>query len=381
MKTIKLEEKLASSVAWNTEMESMLCYSGNGMLNIKTADFPVHVQKLQGYVVGFQGSRIFCLHQSSIQTIEVPQSSSMKHFLERGQYVDAYKVACLGVTEADWKTLGLGALQGWALEIAHSCFRHIQDVCFLDLVHKLRQEGCPGDQKPMMALIQAYQGRYEAAAQIYCEAGMVEKAMEMFADLHMFEEAKALAEKAKILDGNRQANVQEIIQKQAEWTEETNDHATAADMYIVAGQPEKALLLIAEHGPPSKLIEVARRLKKTDIQELSLCAKLMHQYGLNAHAFETYTKIGDFRSVLSLHMELEQWDDAFAIKRLHPELEDDVFLQYADWLILKDQFKEAHKAYKQAGRHDLSSRLLKQLIKNAVSCSFSLSTLSLKHVI
>lgn len=48
-------------------MEDMLCYSGSGMLNIKTADFPVHRQKLQGYVVGFQGSKIFCLNQLSMQ--------------------------------------------------------------------------------------------------------------------------------------------------------------------------------------------------------------------------------------------------------------------------------------------------------------------------
>jgi len=48
-------------------MEDMLCYSGNGMLNIKTADFPVHRKKLQGYVVGFQGSKIFCLNHLSMQ--------------------------------------------------------------------------------------------------------------------------------------------------------------------------------------------------------------------------------------------------------------------------------------------------------------------------
>ncbi len=66
-KEVNFEDKLASSVAWNTQMESMLCYSGSGMLNIKTANFPVHRQKLQGYVVGFQGSKVFCLHHLSMQ--------------------------------------------------------------------------------------------------------------------------------------------------------------------------------------------------------------------------------------------------------------------------------------------------------------------------
>lgn len=89
-------------------------------------------------------------------------------------------------------------------------------------------------------------------------------AMEMYTDLRMFDEAKALAEttvRSEVNDvtttpSNREADVQEIIQRQAEWTEEAKDHETAADMYLVAGQPEKALALLVKHGPASKLIEV-----------------------------------------------------------------------------------------------------------------------------
>lgn len=88
-------------------------------------------------------------------------------------------------------------------------------------------------------------------------------AMEMYTDLRMFEEAKALAETtvqevndSTTTPSKREADVQEIIQRQAEWTEETKDHETAADMYLVAGQPEKSLALLVEHGPASKLIEV-----------------------------------------------------------------------------------------------------------------------------
>lgn len=100
----------------------------------------------------------------------------------------------------------------------------------------------------------------------------------MFADLHMFDEAKAIAEKTYVADSRSQAKVQEIIQKQAEWTEETNDHATAADMYLIAGQPEKALALVAEHGPPSKLIEVfmfSSICTRTLMITLSLSARLL----------------------------------------------------------------------------------------------------------
>ncbi len=64
-------------MAWNTEMEDMLCFSGNGVLSIKTGTFPLHTQKMQGFVVGFNGSKIFCLHSVAMQTIDVPQSASL----------------------------------------------------------------------------------------------------------------------------------------------------------------------------------------------------------------------------------------------------------------------------------------------------------------
>ena len=103
--------------------QDMLCFSGGGILNIKASNFPVHQQRqqvstcvhpiamilylldrlsshlslslslslsslslsfsplplplscvaVQGFVVGFSGSKIFCLHYFSMTTIDVPQ--------------------------------------------------------------------------------------------------------------------------------------------------------------------------------------------------------------------------------------------------------------------------------------------------------------------
>lgn len=69
------QEPNANSVAWNTQCEDMLCFSGGGYLNIKASTFPVHQQKLQGFVVGYNGSKIFCLHVFSMSAVEVPQVS------------------------------------------------------------------------------------------------------------------------------------------------------------------------------------------------------------------------------------------------------------------------------------------------------------------
>jgi hypothetical protein len=58
-----------------------------------------------------QGSKVFCLHFYAMQTIDVPQSASMTRYLEQRDFTRAYQVACLGVPEADWRMLGMEALQ------------------------------------------------------------------------------------------------------------------------------------------------------------------------------------------------------------------------------------------------------------------------------
>ena len=50
---------------------------------IKTGDFPVHKQKMQGFVVGFKSSKVFCLHYVSMQTLDIPQSSSLHNYVAK----------------------------------------------------------------------------------------------------------------------------------------------------------------------------------------------------------------------------------------------------------------------------------------------------------
>ena len=57
----------------------MVCFSSakdGGTLAIKTANFPLHKQKLAGFVVGFRGSKIYCLHYTAMQA---PPSSHTSH--------------------------------------------------------------------------------------------------------------------------------------------------------------------------------------------------------------------------------------------------------------------------------------------------------------
>ncbi len=81
----------------------------------------------------------------------------------------------------------------------------------------------------------AYQGRYQEAARLYTQGGQMQRAMEMFADLRQYDEAKRWAEEfAK--SGGDTGRVAELINRQAEWSEEVNNYEAAADMYIKVRQ-------------------------------------------------------------------------------------------------------------------------------------------------
>lgn len=116
----------------------MVAYSGGNNLCIKTANFPPHVQKLPGFVVGFKGSKIFCLHYVSMQTIDVPQSPSLFRYLEKKEIDTAYQVACLGVTESDWRQFALVCLSSLRFDLARKAFIRIRDVKYIDLLNRLK---------------------------------------------------------------------------------------------------------------------------------------------------------------------------------------------------------------------------------------------------
>ncbi len=66
-------------------------------------------------------------------------------------------------------------------------------------------------------------------------AGAVDRAMEMFSDLRQFDEAKKWAEEFAASGRGDQRSVQELINRQAEWSEEVKNYDAAAEMYIKVG--------------------------------------------------------------------------------------------------------------------------------------------------
>ncbi|NXJ07321.1 IF122 protein, partial [Odontophorus gujanensis] len=361
-KELLFQEPNANSVAWNTQCEDMLCFSGGGYLNIKAGNFPVHQQKLQGFVVGYNGSKIFCLHVFSMSAVEVPQSAPMYQYLERKMFKEAYQIACLGVTDADWRELAMEALEGLEFETAKKAFTRIRDLRYLELISSIEERKKHGENlnELFLADIYAYQGKFHEAAKLYKKSGHESLALDMYSDLRMFDYAK------DFLQSGDPKDTKMLIKKQADWAKNINEPKAAVEMYLSAGEHMKAIEISGDHGWVDMLIEIARKLDKAEREPLSKCAFYFKKLDNPGYAAETYMKVGDLKALVSLHVETQRWEEAFALSEKHPEFKHEVYVPYAQWLAENDRFEEAQKAFHKAGRQREAVRVLEQLTHNAV---------------
>uniref|UniRef100_A0A2K5EDT7 Intraflagellar transport protein 122 homolog n=1 Tax=Aotus nancymaae TaxID=37293 RepID=A0A2K5EDT7_AOTNA len=362
-KELLFQEPNANSVAWNTQCEDMLCFSGGGYLNIKASTFPVHRQKLQGFVVGYNGSKIFCLHVFSISAVEVPQSAPMYQYLDRKMFKEAYQIACLGVTDTDWRELAMEALEGLDFETAKKAFIRVQDLRYLELISSIEERKKRGETNNdlFLADVFSYQGKFHEAAKLYKRSGHENLALEMYTDLRMFECAK------DFLGSGDPKETKMLITKQADWARNIKEPKAAVEMYISAGEHVKAIEICGDHGWVDTLIDIARKLDKAEREPLLLCATYLKKLDSPGYAAETYLKMGDLKSLVQLHVETQCWDEAFALGEKHPEFKDDIYVPYAQWLAENDRFEEAQQAFHKAGRQREAVQVLEQLTDNAVA--------------
>ncbi|XP_066100588.1 intraflagellar transport protein 122 homolog isoform X2 [Saccopteryx bilineata] len=361
-KELLFQEPNANSVAWNTQCEDMLCFSGGGYLNIKASTFPVHQQKLQGFVVGYNGSKIFCLHAFSMSAVEVPQSTPMYQYLDRKMFKEAYQIACLGVTDTDWRELAMEALEGLEFETAKKAFTRVQDLRYLELINSIEERKKRGETNNdlFLADVFSYQGKFHEAAKLYKRSGHENLALDMYTDLRMFEYAK------DFLGSGDPKETRMLITKQADWARNINEPKNAVEMYISAGEYVKAIEISGDHGWVDMLIDIARKLDKAEREPLLMCARYFKKLDNPGYAAETYLKIGDLKSLVQLHVETQHWDEAFALGEKHPEFKEDIYMPYAQWLAENDRFEESQKAFHKAGRQKEAVRVLEQLTDNAV---------------
>ncbi|XP_050311771.1 intraflagellar transport protein 122 homolog [Anthonomus grandis grandis] len=354
------QEHDANSVAFNTIYEDMLGFSGSNTLSIKVSDFPPHVQQLPGFVVGMSGSKVFCLNGFTMTTLDMPLSIPMYQFIEKNMFQEAYRIACLGVPDGDWEELAHSALEHFDFDVARLAFIKLQDITYLELIQKILEQYQKGDfnRDVIMGDILAMKGKLKEAARYYQKSGHSGKALTMYTDLRMFDEAQ------EFLGAKDNSD---LIKQKADWARNINEHKAAADMYISIGDIKTAIEIYAEQGWAEQLVDLSRRLDKSDKASLSSIAQHLKRLGQSASAAEIFRRLGDSAAVLQLHVEANEWAQAFAIVENQPQLNSIVYVPYAQWLAENDKFVLAQKAFHKAGKSEEAFKVFQQLTSNAVA--------------
>eukprot|EP00916_Digyalum_oweni_P016091 GHVL01026411.1.p1 GENE.GHVL01026411.1~~GHVL01026411.1.p1 ORF type:complete len:1233 (+),score=214.75 GHVL01026411.1:33-3731(+) len=408
-KRLLYQEPNATSVAWNTGMEDMLAFSGNNVLKIKTGNYAPFEYKLEGFVVGFEGSKVFCLHSVTMKTIDLPQSAALIRYMEDKCYDTAYEVACLGVTEADWRALAVECLINSRLDIARKGFTRIRDIAYLDLLDRILLDlGNYGssfteDERSLInGRVAAFQERFVDAAQHFNNCGRADIAVEMYTDLKKWNEAKKWAEisdmqKSKKKDnedkqdfvtdiktdvtvsrteesgggGEDEVSVpsfgENLILKQAEAEEVDGDLRAAGEMYLSVRQYKKAADIFIQIADMESLIEVVRQVPETDSSLLGQLYKVFKSYKLHQYSKETILRLSDMNLLLEHYIEIGKWEESFELITAHPNLSTEyLYLSWASWLLDENRFDDAIIAYHKANRRDMSIRLIQDLVEVAI---------------
>ena len=376
------------SVCFNSEVDDLMCYttatnifvlSGVGVRGSLNEPEEQHTQ---GFAVGFQGQKIYCLYRGVIQAIDVPQGANIQRAIDAGDMDAAYSMACFGATEANWKQLAMRALRNNSLKVAKSAFERLKDLKYLSLIETITREhtdaGASGEagvgrgkvrtalDLTVQAELLAYEGHHHEAAKTYTRAGKHDEAIRVFTDLRNWNDAKSFAQSAGHMD------VSDLTLKQAKWLKEINDWKGASDMYLSMNQVLEAAQIIAECGESGweeKLIGLVRQASAADNREaLMFCGEAFSNTDENDYTKETYQKIGEVGKLINLYAKKKMWIEAGKLaEEADGKFDLSVMLPYAEWLVSQDKYEEAMTAFKRSGRPDLAIKVLSELTSNAVS--------------
>merc|ERR1712228_211244 len=111
--------------------------------------------------------------------------------------------------------------------------------------------------------------------------------------------------------------------------------------------------IMGENGWIDQLMEKVRSINKLEKKRLLQAVTYFRKGNHHEYAKETYIKLGDIKSLLTLYVDQHKWQEAFDLSKDHPDVVDDsfnIYLPYAEWLALNDRFDEAHQAFTDAGK-------------------------------
>lgn len=157
---------------------------------------------------------------------------------------EAYQVACLGVSSADWKGLAQAAVDALQFKVAKNAYVRVRDLPWLRQIEDIKERQKRGDipKELLQADNLAFAGKFKDAARLYQKNGYNNKALTMYSDLKMFDLAQEFLKEDDVADRK------ELVRKRAEWACSVHEPRAAAELLLAAGEHMRAIEIVAEQG-------------------------------------------------------------------------------------------------------------------------------------
>ncbi|XP_056150499.1 intraflagellar transport protein 172 homolog [Lampris incognitus] len=221
-------------------------------------------------------------------------------------------------TEAMWRTLSKLSLEAHQLHIAERCFSALGDVSTVHFLHETNQiaekvsmemGGKGTDFYQVQARLAVLDKNFKLAEMYYMEQNAIDEVIEMYKDIHMWDNCIAVAE-AKghwDLDNLRRSYYQLLTEtgqdeKAGDVKESEGDYLGAINLYLKAGLPAKAALLSISHLEVTSNSDVVSRIAAALIKGefYERAGDLFEKIGNCQKALECYQKGNAFRKAVEL---------------------------------------------------------------------------------
>jgi len=257
-------------------------------------------------------------------------------------------------TEAMWQTLSEAAVsvRPPQLLIAERCYAALGDICRTRYIHKVNTiaayaketVGGDGTQHFMVrAKLAAVEKNFKSAENILVDQGQIDEALEMYQEMHKWDEAIFVAESknhpsAAELRLNYFTWLTSSGQedKAGELKEKEGDYLTAVQLYLKGGLAGKAAALVTKTDvqfAPDILEKIASSLVRSQLYEKA--GMFLEELEQSERAMEAYCKGHAYRRAVSLArrdypqhvVQLEEdWGD-YLVSHKQPDMAIDHFIE------------------------------------------------------
>ena len=211
------------------------------------------------------------------------------------------------VTDHDWDQLAHAALESMEIDVAKKCLSRTSNFLLLDLITRY-QESHGTNRTAELSFrgdVLAYRNQLNEASKLYKQAGHEDKAVNMFTDMRMFDQAQEL-----IRAGDSQFK-KSLAMRKADWVNNINEPRAAAEMYLSAGETARAIEIMGQHGWVDMIMTTVQQLDRADRENLALCADFLVKHKQYFNACEVYKKTGDVKNLAAIYIKSFQWQEAF----------------------------------------------------------------------